>query len=115
MRTTLDVAAGSNGGAMKLLDDPKRARNIQITVINPTNTPHAAFFANQRRELDNPGAAGHIPGIAVVNPGNTVASITIATIAYFTTVLQGWTGELWAAADASNVTVEYQEGAGPEK
>jgi hypothetical protein len=115
VRRSLDVASGANGGAVKLLDDPGRARNIQVTVINPTNVTHAAFFGQSRRDLDTVGPAGSIAGIAVANVGNAVADITINGIAYQTSVLQGWTGELWAVSDTPNLILEYVEGAGPEK
>lgn len=115
MRRSLDVASGSNGGAVKLLDDPGRARNIHVTVVNPTAVTHAAFFAQSRRELENVGPNGSIPGICIINVGNTIPDITILTIAYATFILQGWTGELWATSDIPNLQCEYVEGAGPEK
>ena len=115
MRRSLDIPAGQNGGAVQLAKDPGRARNIHVTVVNPTAVTHAAFFAHSRRELDSPGPAGNLPGIAVVNVGNTIPDITINAIAYATFILQGWTGELWAASDIPNLILEYAEGSVPEK
>lgn len=112
---SLDIASGQNGGAIKLLDDPKRARNIHVTVLNATNATHAAFFGHSRRELATPGPIG-IPGFAITAAPNTVANQTIGNVSYTSFLLQGWTGELWAAADAASVVqVDVFEGGGPEK
>jgi hypothetical protein len=113
---TLDVAGGVGGGAICLLQDPKRARNIHVTVANASAATHAAFFARSRRELvENPPIG--IAGIAVVAVANTVATATINGVAYTTFILQGWTGDLWAASDATGgvVQVDVMEGAASEK
>jgi hypothetical protein len=112
---TLDVASGLNGGAIQLLQDPGRARNINVTVLNPTNATHAAFFGRSRRELAETPPVG-IAGFAIVAVANTVATATIGGVAYTSFILQGWTGELWAAADATGVVqVDVFEGSGTEK
>lgn len=113
---TVDIASGINGGAVKLLDDPKRARNIHVVVVNPTAATHGVFFGRSRRELASPPVVG-IKGYPVIAVPNTVANQTIGTVAYTTAILQGWTGELWVAADASGtgMIVDVMEGAAPEK
>jgi hypothetical protein len=112
---TLDVASGANGGAIKLLDDPKRARNIHVTVTNPTALTHAVFFANSRRELTDDPING-ISGFAIIAIANNVITSTLGSVAFTSFILQGWVGELWAAADVANVCgVNVFEGAGPDK
>lgn len=111
---TLDIAAGVSGGVIQLLEDPKRARNIHVTVLNPTAVTHAAFFANSRRELQENATFG-INGFAIVAVPNTVANATVGTIAYSSFILQGWVGDLWAASDVAGlIQVDVYEGAGPE-
>lgn len=113
---SLDVASGQNGGAICLLQDPKRARNIHVVVLNPTNATHAAFFGRSRRELTTPGPIG-IAGFPVVAVANTVVTQTIAGVSYTVFILQGWTGELWAASDiaAGILLIDVFEAAGVEK
>lgn len=112
---SLDTASGKDGGAICLLQDPKRARNIHVVVLNGTTATHAVFFARSRRELVVPGPLG-IAGFPVVAVPNTVANQTVGTIAYTSYILQGWTGELWAAADATSVVqIDVFEAGGVEK
>lgn len=115
MNRPLDIAAGQNGGAQQLAKDPGRARNINVTVLNPTAATHAAFFARSRRELDIPPVFG-IAGFAIVAVPNTVVNSTVGTVAYTSFVIQGWVGELWGAADApSVVSVDVYDSASIEK
>jgi hypothetical protein len=112
---TLDVAAGQNGGAIQLLQDPKRARNVHVTISNATAAVHAVFFGRSRRELQSPPPNG-IAGFPVIAVPNTVVNQTIGGVAYSTYILQGWTGELWAASDATGVVqIDIMEGASVEK
>lgn len=112
---TLAAAGGASGGAVLLLQDPKRSRNIHVAVLNSSTATHAAFFGRSRRELQTPGPTG-IAGFPVIAVPNTVANQTIGGVAYSVFILQGWTGELWAAADADGVVqVDVFEGAGVEK
>lgn len=112
---SLDTASGVSGGAIKLASDPGRARNIHVSVANATNATHAAFFGRSRRELATPPPFG-IAGFPVTAVPNTVANQTIAGVAYTVFLLQGWTGELWAAADAASVVqVDIIEGSQLEK
>jgi hypothetical protein len=114
MNRSLDIASGQNGGAQQLAKDPGRARNINVTVLNPTAAVHAAFFGRNRRELTSPPVAG-IGGFAVVAVPNTVVNQTIGGVAYTSFVIQGWSGELWVAADAPNViSVEVMDSASAE-
>lgn len=99
MAYMLDVASGPNGGARQVARDPGRARNIHVTIQNPTATTHGVFFGRSRRELVVPPPQGGISGFCVPAVPNTVANQTINTIAYTNFLLQGWVGELWAAAD----------------
>jgi hypothetical protein len=112
---SLDVASGANGGAIQLLQDPQKARNIHVTVLNATAATHAVFFGRSRRELVIPGPLG-IAGFAVVAVPNTIANATVGGVAYTSYILLGWTGELWAAADAAGVVqVDAFEAGGVEK
>lgn len=112
---SLDVASGPNGGAICLLQDPKRARNIHVAILNGTAAAHAVFFGRSRRELVVPGPVG-IAGFAIVAVPNTVVNQTIGTVAYTNYILQGWTGELWAASDATGVLqIDVFEAGGIEK
>jgi hypothetical protein len=112
---TLDTASGVSGGAIRLADDPGRARNIHVTVLNPTAVTHGAFFGRSRRELTTNGLIG-IAGFAVIAVANTVVTSTLAGVAYTSFILQGWAGELWAAADVSNVVqVDVFDGGAIEK
>lgn len=127
---TLDTAGGANGGAIILAPDPKRARNIHITILNqdggaaPGST-HAVFFGRSRRELQTPGpfgiagfcipvqgaVAGHVSAV-----GTDVVVMQGVNTAVTSFLLQGWTGELWAAADVSGkVLVDVFEASQPEK
>jgi uncharacterized membrane protein len=125
----LDTASGANGGAIKLLDDPGRARNIHVTVLNQDSAAapggnHAAFFARSRRELTTAGPFG-IPGFCIpvptsasttTAPGQAVVVMGGVNTSVVSFLLQGWTGELWAAADATlKILVDVMEGAAPEK
>jgi hypothetical protein len=117
---TLDIASGANGGAIKLANDPGRARNIHITVLNPTANAHAAFFGRSRRELTTPGPVG-IAGFALPVPSNASTVFApgqgvVGGVSYISFLLQGWTGELWAAADVTAlIQVDIFEGSTPEK
>lgn len=117
---TLEPASGKDGGAICLLQNPGKARNIHVTVLNSTAVTHAAFFGRSRRELTTSGPQG-IAGFAVVAVPNTVANATVTVggiaVAYTSFILQGWTGELWAASDASGnaVQVDVFEAGGEEK
>jgi len=111
----LDTASGVGGGAVKLAADPKRARNIHVTVLNPTAATHAAFFGRTQRELSD--ATIGFAGFAVVAVANNVVTSTVGTIAYTSFILQAWVGELWAAADIANgiISVEIYDSANVEK
>jgi hypothetical protein len=111
---TLDVASGSNGGAICLLQDPGKPRNVHITVLNNTAQTHAAFFARSRRELAETPPIG-IAGFAVVALPNSVANATVSGVAYTSTLLLGWIGELWAASDILGIQVDVFESGGKEK
>ena len=124
MQRTLEITTGVNGGAVKLANDPKRPRNIHVTVMNlDTTTAHCAFFGRSRRELGQ-GATGLQMGFALpvppaaapaagngiqFAPGQGVFSETPtggpAIVAVSSFVLQEWSGELWACADANNKIV----------
>lgn len=108
---TLDVASGIGGGAICLLQNPGRARNIHITVLNPTAVTHVVFFAKTRRELTTPGPVG-IAGFAVIAVANNVVTTTVNGVAYTSTILQQWTGELWAASDVAGLQIDAIEASG---
>lgn len=110
----LSTAAGNGGGAVKLAADPRRARNIHVTVLNPTAATHAAFFGRSLRELSDQTIG--IAGFAVVAVANNVVTSTVGTIAYTSFILQGWVGELWAAADIADgiISVEAYDAGSPE-
>lgn len=115
---TLDAVGGTGGGPIMLLADPKRARNIHVSISNDTAAPVAVFFGRSRRELSEPPTRGQ-PGFPVIGVPNTVVNQTIAGVAYTTFLLQGWTGELWAvglsAVIPANVQVDVFEAGGTEK
>lgn len=90
---------GGLGGPVQLAPDPGRARNIHVTVTNPTAVTHGVFFARSLREISDINPNSSFPGFALVAVPNSVASATIGTIAYTSILLQGWIGELWAVAD----------------
>lgn len=111
----LDVAGGQTQ-AVKIANDPGKARNIHLTVINPTAATHCAFLGRSMREVSQPNPAYGIPGFAVVAVANTVVTSTVAGVAYTSIVLQGWVGELWAVADAPNaISIEVLDSGWPEK
>jgi len=85
---TLDQATGQNGGAVKLLENPGRARNIHVTVTNPTANTHIVFFGNSRRELTDDPIFG-ISGFAVVAIANNEVTATVIAVAYSSFILQG--------------------------
>jgi hypothetical protein len=110
----LDVASGPNGGAIQLSPDPGRARNIHVTLFNiDTAVPHAAFFGRSRRELVTAGATGLPSGFCIPVPPAAAATPYAPGQANLTTLgpqpntavlsflLQGWVGQLWAAADVT--------------
>lgn len=99
---TLGVVGGTGGGPAKIAADPGRARNIHVTVANPSNATHAAFFGRSRRELEGTPPLGQT-GFAVVAVANTVATATVNNVAYTSYVLQAWAGELWAVADVDSI------------
>jgi hypothetical protein len=111
---TLDAVGGIGGGPMQLLQDPKRARNIHVSVANNTAATVAAFLARSRRELSIAPVFGQA-GFPIVGVPNTVANQTVAGIAYTTFILQGWTGELWAVGSVAGVLIDVYEAGGSEK
>lgn len=117
MIRTLDIPHGNMGGAVKLANDPGRARNIHISVINSTAVTHAAFFGRSRRELEIPSPTGiGQPGFPVIAVPNTVANQTVNNVSYGDYVIQGWVGELWAVADTGGILmVDIMDGAEVEK
>lgn len=98
---SIDAASGISGGAICLATDPGRPRNIHVTILNNTASPHVAFFGRSRRELATPGPIG-IAGLAIVAAPTTVVNQTVNGVAYSSAVLFGWVGELWCAADSPN-------------
>src|SRR5215831_2239971 len=108
---TLDLASGNNGGAVRISPDPKRARNIHISIANPTNATHVALFGRSRRELVQPPVTGFADNVFPALP-ITVPNQPVSGVAYTTALLQLWTGELWAAADIANlITIEVMDAA----
>lgn len=107
----LDTIGGVGGGPVQLAPDPGRARNIHITVANPTNATHGVFFARSLREISDVNPNGGFPGFALIAVANTVVTSTIGTIAYTSILLQGWIGELWAVSDVSGgiLTIEVMD------
>jgi hypothetical protein len=131
---TLDVASGSGGGAQQLARVAKYPRCIHVTVYNlDVANPHCAFFGRSRRELvlgptGIPGGfALPVPAAVAPAAGNGIQYAPgegffsaagaggVAAIFASSFVLQGWAGELWAAADASNkVQIEVIDAAATE-
>ena len=111
----LDTLGGVGGAAVKIADDPGKARNIHITVLNPTAATHAAFFGRSQREVSAAPTFG-FPGFAIVAAANSVATQTINNVAYTSFILQAWTGELWAIADIGNgiISIDVFDSAYPE-
>jgi hypothetical protein len=111
----LDVVGGANGGPVRITTNPQRKRHVHITVSNPTNATHAAFFGRSRRELSGTDAIVQ-SGFAIVCPPNTVANQTVNGVSYQSFVLEDWTGELWAVADIGGgiIKVEVIDGASEE-
>jgi len=110
---TLDTASGANGGAIQLAQDPGRARNIHVTGVNIDATnAHAVFFGRNRRELAEPSPTGRgIPGFALPIPSTGVSTFqpgmgVVGGVSYASYILQGWVGELWAAADVTGGVVQ---------
>lgn len=117
MIRTVDAIGGNQGGPVKLAADPGKARNIHVTVLNPTAAVHGIWFGRSQRELSEPTPTniGQC-GIAVIAVPNTVVNSTVGTVAYTTFLLQGWIGELWAVADAAGlVAVDVMDSGSPEK
>jgi len=131
---TLDIATGKDGGSANICKASKYPRTILVSVINlDTANPHCAFLGRSRRELV-PGPTGIPGGFAIpVSPaaapaaGNGVqyspgagffsaaGAGGVATIAVASLVLEGWTGELWASADATGkVQIEVLDAAASE-
>jgi hypothetical protein len=117
----LDTAQGASGGAVQLCKASKFPRTIQVTAMHTdTANAHAAFFAQSRRMLQQ-GATFGFPGIAVVIPSATPAAQNPYPVvtdpggratSFQTIAFQGWTGELWACADATGkVQVEVLDAA----
>lgn len=132
---TLDTASGINGGAVKLCADPKRARDIFVTVTNlDIVNAHAAFFGRSRRELVDAGPVGTQSGFALPVPaavvpaaGNGIAFAPgqgviseagvqgPAVVAISSYNFQGWQGEMWACADVTGkVLIDVFDGASKE-
>jgi hypothetical protein len=112
----LDTAGGASGGAVRLTQDPQKARNIHVTVLNPTAAAHAAFFGRSQREVSSPSPAFGNPGFAIVAVPNTVVNQTVGGVSYTSFILLGWVGELWAVCDAANtISVEVFDSGWPEK
>jgi hypothetical protein len=114
---TLDAIGGNMGGATKLGGDPGKARNIHISILNPTNAAHLVAFGRSQRELAQPAPNGvGFPGFPVVAVPNTVVNQTVGGVAYSNFLMQGWVGELWAVADVSGIVqVEILDAGWPEK
>jgi hypothetical protein len=111
----LDIPGGQTQ-AVKIANDPGKARNIHVTVLNPTAATHAAFFGRSMREVSGPPPTLGQAGFAVVAVANNVVTSTIGGVAYTSFILQGWVGELWAVADAANViSVDVLDSGWPEK
>lgn len=112
----LDTIGGVSGGPVRLAQDPGKARNIHITVANPTAATHLVSFGRSQREVASAPTFG-LPGFVVVAVANNVVTSTVAGVAYTSYVLQAWIGELWAIADIANgvVTVDIMDSGYPEK
>jgi hypothetical protein len=112
---TLDTVGGTGGGPVQLAKDPGKARNIHVTVSNPTNATHGVWFGRSRREVDTTPTFG-LAGFFVAAVPNTVANQTIGGVAYTSQILQSWVGELWAVADiAAQIQVDVFDSGAIEK
>ncbi len=113
---SLDAIGGVGGGPVRLAQDPGKARNIHVTVANPTAVTHGVFFGRSQREVVSQPTFGQ-SGFAVIAVPNSVAAATIGSVAYTSYVLQAWIGELWAVADIGGgvLSVDVIDSANPEK
>lgn len=113
----LDTIGGVGGGPVRLVTDNGRARNIHVSIANPTAATHGVAFGRSQREITDTMPNGGLPGFVVPAVPNTVANATIGTIAYTNFLLQAWVGELWAITDISGgiIRIDVLDSSSPEK